>query len=563
MTQGAPAPARAAMGAAGTKGLKGGALDFMASVVIGVASTAPAYGLAVSLGLVAAIAGAASPAIMWLAFLPMFAIALAYYYLNRADPDCGTSFTWVTRAMGPHLGWLTGWAIIVADVIVMASLAEVAAQYTFRLVGIDVFSNPILPVAVGEQTVDMGVLLLGIGFMALLTWVCYRGIELSARMQLGLLGMQLAALAVFAVVALVRVWTDPPAGAMVPSLDWLNPLAVLGDDGQFSSAGLASGLLIALFIYWGFDSTATVNEESADPTEQPGKATVVSTLILVATFVIVAIAAQAWAGVGRLAEAGESDIFAIMGTEVLGSPLDLLLVLAVLTSAAASAQTTILPTARTALSMGARGALPRMWAEVHPRYQTPTHATIWMGILSVVFYVALKLISENIYWDALAALGLMIAFYYGLTGFASAIFYRRQLLRSARNLLLMGVIPVLGGLGLTWAFIRSVVEMADPANSYSGVTWFGLAVPLAITVISAILGVVLMAAWWIRAPAFFRTRPDTAPDPAPATPPDAVPDPVPDTAPDPAPDAVPDQGAAGVPSGGTPGSTAATGDRRG
>ncbi|MEI7744370.1 MAG: APC family permease [Chloroflexota bacterium] len=348
----AQAPAGAPGGAPGTKGLKGGALGFASNVVIGVASTAPAYGLAVSLGLVAAIVGIASPAIMWLAFLPMFAIAVAYYYLNRADPDCGTSFTWVSRALGPHVGWMAGWAIIVADVIVMASLAEVAAQYTFRLFGIDVFTNPILPMTIGEQTIDVAVLGLGIAFVAGLTWICYRGIEPSARVQLGLLGMQLAALAIFAAVALFRVYTDPPAGAMLPTLDWLNPMSILGEDGSFSSSALAAGLIIALFIYWGFDSTATVNEESADPTEQPGRATVVSTLILVLTFVIVTIAAQAWAGVDRLAEAGESDIFAIMGSEVLGSPLDLLLVLAVLTSAAASAQTTILPTARTALSMG-------------------------------------------------------------------------------------------------------------------------------------------------------------------------------------------------------------------
>ena len=495
-------------GAPGTKGLKTGALGFVSSVVIGVSSTAPAYSLAVSLGLVVAVVGIASPAIMWLAFVPMLAIAVAYYYMNRADPDCGTSFSWVTRAMGPHLGWLTGWAIIVADVIVMASLAEVAAQYTFSLVGIDVFTNPILPVAIGEQTVDLAVLGLGVGFVALLTWICYRGIELSARVQLGLLGMQLAALAIFAAVALFRVYTAPPEGAMTPSLEWLNPFAITGADGGFDASALAAGLIIALFIYWGFDTTATINEESADPTEQPGRATIVSTVVLVLTYVLVTIAAQAWAGVDRLAEAGENDIFGIIANEVLGSPLDKLLVLAVLTSAAASTQTTILPTARTALAMGSKGALPRMWADVHPRFQTPTNATIWMGILSVAFYVALKMISDNVYWDALNALGLMIAFYYGLTGYAAAIYYRHWLLRSVKNFLFMGVVPVFGGVVLTWAMVQSVIDLADPASSYSGQTWFGMAVPLAITVISLVLGLVLMAAWWIRSPAFFRGRPE-------------------------------------------------------
>ncbi len=496
-------------GEAGTKGLKTGALGFVSNVVIGVASTAPAYSLAVSLGLVAAWAGIASPAIMWLAFLPMLCIAISYYYLNRADPDCGTSFTWVTRAMGPHLGWMTGWAIIVADVIVMASLAEIAAQYTFSLIGRDVFADPVLAIQVGDQAVDFGVIALGILFVAGLTWICYRGIELSARTQVVLLGIELAALAVFSAVALFRVYTDPPAGAILPALDWLNPFSIVGEDGNFDIGALNAALVIALFIYWGWDTTATVNEESANPTEQVGRATIISTVILVLTYVIVTIAAQAWAGVGRLAEAGESDIFAIMANEVLGSPLDKILVLAVLTSAAASTQTTILPTARTALSMGAKGALPRMWANVHPRFQTPTNATIWMGVLSVVFYVGLKLVSENIYWDALAALGLMIAFYYGLTGYACTIFYRHQLLRSVKDFVLIGLLPLLGGVALTLAFVKSAIDLADPANSYSGISWFGVSVPLVITIASFVLGLVLMGLWIARAPAFFHRHPET------------------------------------------------------
>jgi amino acid transporter len=521
MTGSTPAAAGHEQGAAGTKGLKTGALGFASNVVIGVASTAPAYSLAVSLGLVVAAVGLYSPSIMWVAFLPMLAIAFAYYYMNRADPDCGTSFTWVTKAMGPHLGWMTGWAIIVADVIVMASLAEVAAQYTFGLFEIDVFENPILPVAVGEQSVDVAVVALGVLFMAVLTWICYRGIELSARTQAILLGMELLALGAFTVLALGKVYLDPPPGALTPELSWLNPLNIVGEDGAWNSTAFAAALVIALFIYWGWDTTATVNEESQNPTEQPGRASVVSTLVLVLTYVVVTIAAQAWAGVDRLAEAGEGDIFAIMAAEIMGSPWDKLLVIAILTSAAASTQTTILPTARTALSMGAKGALPAYWAKVHPTFQTPTNATIWMGILSVAFYIGLKLVSEYIYWDALAALGLMIAFYYGLTGYAAPIFYRHVLFRSPRNALMIGLVPLLGGLALTWAFVKSAVDLADPANSYSGIDWFGVSVPLAITIASFILGLALMLTWWVARPAFFRRRPETYEDtttvPPPAT----------------------------------------------
>ena len=64
-----------------------------------------------------------------------------------------------------------------------------------------------------------------------------------------------------------------------------------------------------------------------------------------------------------------------------------------------------------------------------------------MGVLSIVWYVGLTIISENILFDSIAALGLMIAFYYGITGFACAIYYRRELFRSVKTFLLIGVGP--------------------------------------------------------------------------------------------------------------------------
>src|SRR3954463_8156341 len=113
--------------------LKLGAISFISNVVIGVASTAPGYSLAATLGFVTAVVGFQAPAIMIVAFLPMLCIALSYNYMNRADPDCGTTFSWVTKALGPRTGWMGGWGIIIADVIVMANLAQIAGLYTFQL----------------------------------------------------------------------------------------------------------------------------------------------------------------------------------------------------------------------------------------------------------------------------------------------------------------------------------------------------------------------------------------------------------------------------------------------
>src|SRR3954454_23568599 len=125
--------------APGDKGLKTGAISYISNVVIAVASTAPGYSLAATLGFIVAVAGIGlqAPAVILLAFVPMGCIAAAYNYMNRADPDCGTTFSWVTLALGPRIGWLSGWAVLVADVLVMPSLASIAGIYSCQLVGIE------------------------------------------------------------------------------------------------------------------------------------------------------------------------------------------------------------------------------------------------------------------------------------------------------------------------------------------------------------------------------------------------------------------------------------------
>jgi amino acid transporter len=225
--------------------------------------------------------------------------------------------------------------------------------------------------------------------------------------------------------------------------------------------------------------------------------------------VIVSIAAQAYDGPKTLIDNAD-DVLSVLGDQVFPHPLNKILIIAVLTSAAASTQTTILPTARTSLSMARWGAMPRRLGEVHPRYLTPHVSTILMGTLSIVWYVGLTIISENILFDSIAALGLMIAFYYGLTGFACTIYYRRQLFRSFKSFMLIGVGPTVGGLMLAAIFVKSCIDLSKPENSESGNSWFGVGPPLVIGLGFLLLGVVFMFLWLPHGRAFFRRRPEVA-----------------------------------------------------
>jgi amino acid transporter len=450
------------------KGLKSGALGLVSSVVMGVASTAPAYSLAATLAFIVAAVSLQAPIVAVLAFVPMLLTSIGYSELNKADPDCGTTFTWATRAFGPRTGWAGGWAIVAADLLVMASLAQVAGQYVFLLFGAK---------GIGSNPTSGWVLLMGVVWIVAMTYICYRGIEVSARMQRFLLGIEIVMLLVFSVVALVRVGTGHhPPGSLTPSISWLNPFDIS------SFQAFVSGLILMLFIYWGWDTAVAVNEETADRNRTPGRAAIISTVILLVTYVLVIFAAQSFAGVGTsgiglLNQNNQSDVISVLGSAVFGgsgfgSFLARLLLLMVLSSAAASTQTTILPTARTTLSMAVYKAIPSAFSRMHPRYQTPTVSTLVMGAVSIAIYIPFNYLSGgNVIPDAVTGIGLFIAFYYGMTGFACAWYYRRTLTSSARNLWMRGILPVAGGLIMYFAGGWSLWADWDVGTGNSYTSW--------------------------------------------------------------------------------------------
>ncbi|HEX3804595.1 MAG TPA: APC family permease [Solirubrobacteraceae bacterium] len=473
--------------------LKANAIGFVSNIVIGVASVAPGYSLAATLGFIAAVSGLGfqAPAAIWVAFLPMAAIALAYYFLNKADPDCGTTFSWMTKAMGPLWGWQGGWAILVADVLVMPNLAQIAAQYTLNLFGDGSPSNT-------------AVTIIGIGWIVLMTIICYIGIELNARTQRVLLAFEFFVLVIFAVVTLIKVYTGHPTGSVHPNISWFSPFAIKG-----GLSALNGGLLLAIFIYWGWDSGVSVNEETEDSTEAPGKAALISNVVLVLIYLLVTTAAAAYGGLGNLVH-NQADVFSPLGHSVFGGGLDKILTLAILCSASASTQTTILPTARTTLSMGRAGAIPEKFGEVNPRFLSPGFSTIWMGTVSTILFVVLMATSVNLIADAFTALAVTIAFYYGFSGYACVIYYRKQIFETARKFVMLCLIPLLGALFLTWIIVKAVIVYSAADGGYAKPI-LGIGSPIAIALLTVVLGLIGMAIQRITMPAFFRRKREIAP----------------------------------------------------
>ncbi|MFT2015471.1 APC family permease [Streptomyces sp. 796.1] len=480
------------------KGLGGGSVGLLGNAVIGVSTVAPVYCLTSTLGPTVGEVGLQMPAVFLAGFLPMLLVAFAYRELNRSVPDCGTSFTWTVKAFGPRVGWMCGWGLVIATIIVLSNLAGVATSFWYLLLG-EVTGSP----AVADLDDNTAVhVLTCLVFIALATAVSYRGMTATKGVQYALVGLQLVVLVLFVALAIGKARSGDVAGSIGFSWSWLNPFAVP------SFATFTAGLSLSIFMFWGWDACLTVNEETSGSDRTPGRAALLAMVVLVGSYLLTAVAAQMFAGVGdRGTGLGNPDtadnVFAALADPVLGPGLGVLLFVAVLASAAASLQTTFIPVARTVLAMSTYQALPAALARVHPLHRTPTLATVAAGVATGLFYAVMSLVSENVLIDTIYALGLMICFYYSLTAFACTWYFRHELRGNARALLFKGIAPAVGGVLLAAVFGKTLYDMSDPAYG-SGSSLFGVGSVFAIGVGLLALGALLMTVMHHRNPAFFR-----------------------------------------------------------
>ncbi|WP_405630262.1 APC family permease [Streptomyces sp. NBC_01174] len=491
------------------KGLGGNSVGLMGSAVLGISTVAPVYCLTSTLGSTAGEVGVQMPAVFLAGFLPMLLVAFAYRELNKAVPDCGTSFTWTVKAFGPRLGWMCGWGLVIATIIVLSNLAGVATSYFWLLAGELSGSDAVASLDDSKPVHILTCLLL----IAVATAISYRGMTATKGLQYTLVALQLVVLAVFVAMAVQKAGSGDFAATSTDfSWSWLNPFAVR------SFAAFTAGLSLSIFMFWGWDTCLTANEETTGAEKTPGRAALIAMVVLVGSYLATGIAAQMAVGTGGsglgLANPDTSDnVFAALAGPVMGPGLGILLFVAVLASAAASLQTTFIPVARTVLAMAAYEALPASYAKVHPKFRTPGRATVVAGVATGVFYTVMTLVSEHVLVDTIYALGLMICFYYALTAFACAWYFRAELTRSVRDLVFKGLFPVVGGILLTAVFGKTLYDMWDPAYG-SGSSVLGVGSVFVIGVGLLLLGVVLMEAMRRRAPAFFRSEVLTKETPA-------------------------------------------------
>ncbi len=462
--------------------LKSNVLSLFDSTAVAVASVAPAYSIASTIGLVVAAVGFTAPAIILVSFLPVLAIAFAYYYLNKQDPSCGASYSWVSRTMSPYLGWFNGWVQVAASVLFCTSAATLAGQNTLS------FLNTLNVIGSGTAGSVYWTALVSSIWFAFITWICIVGIRATANFQWVLVAIEYVAVIIFSIIAIFKVLANHPHGSSSFSFGWLNPLNIHG------ISGLAVGAALGVFFFWGWDTASNLNEESQDAAETPGIAGINSMFLLLVVFLVNNIAMQMLVPSAVIQKQGGNALF-YFAQQVLPKPWNYIMLVAILSSTVATTQTTLLPASRITLSMARDGVFPGIFAKIHKKWLTPVAGTLILALLSFIgiWLTTFSSSVNNVFANMVADIGVLVAFYYGITGIGSAWAYRKVLTKKPSILFFAGILPFVGGAFLIWIGYQ-VVAQSGLSTSLPILITFGAGIPL-----------VLIARYSAKTP-FFKTK---------------------------------------------------------
>jgi amino acid transporter len=450
--------------------------------VIGMASAAPTVSVGLTLAALAAVSAYSGGPVIVLCALPMLVIANAYRRLNLWNANCGASFEWVGRAIDPYLGFLTGWLMI-------------AAYITGAVSGVEVLGPSVLAVFTSSTGSTGADIVIATGVSVVMLAIEVAGIKITARSQVIMAVIEYAILIGFATAALALVLAHHP-GTFPITAGWFT-LSGIGGRGD-----LAAGLVAAVYIFSGWDGTVYVNEEVRHRRTNPGRAAVLAVILLTGVYTLSQIGLQGIVSPARLQAHSTSAL--VYAADVMGGP-SAARALALALSVVAATGTSIVLTARIIYGMASYRTLPSWLANISPRFSTPVAASVLTGALIIgltVIYLAATSV-QNAFSDVVALSGQLFACFYILTAFATIAYYRRRILTSVYNALMLGVLPLAAAGFLIWILARYL--QTAPAPQLWALT----------AILAAGLILMLAARFALRSPFFTTPRESDHPRPAP------------------------------------------------
>jgi amino acid transporter len=460
-------------------GLEPDAIGVTEDTVIGMAASAPAASVGLTIAALAAATAYGSGPIIILTAIPMLVIANAYRRLNMWNANCGASFEWVGRAIDPYLGFQAGWLMIAAYILGTISGVEVLAPTVLAAFGSSSSSTW------GNIGIDTA-----LGLIMLIIAVV--GIKLTARTQIGMALIEYVILIAFGIAGLVFV-LGHGHGSYHATSGWLSPTGVRG-------GSPAAGFLIAVFMFTGWDGAIYVNEETTRRHTNPGKAVMIAVALLAVIYTLASVGLQGVVSPAKL-QANTASALVYVAQALGGSGWGKVMALSVALSAIASTGAGIVITARIVYGMAGQRTLPSLLGTVSRRFSTPAVASVVVGVfvIAITWVYLLATSVQTAFTDVVDATGILFSAFYILTALATIAYYRRRVFARPADLVWLGVLP-LGAAGfLGWIIVKSMLQAPASQN------WSILGI--------VVVGIVLMfvARFGLRSP-FFGIRRESAPD---------------------------------------------------
>jgi amino acid transporter len=445
--------------------LKANALSLSDAIILGLASSAPAQTMAVALPALVVAVNYAGLLPIACAFVPMLGIALGYQRLNRWDQSAGATYTWVSKALHPYLGFVAGWMILMYYTLGTTSMTVPAGTYTLQLIAPGLVSSKLAVVAVG-----------GI-WNLVVTFLLLGGIEIAARFQKILAIFEYLVLFFFVVLG-IRALATGRAAAPVTSA-WFSL------SGAGGTKGFLAGTLIAVFMYSGWDAAIYVNEETKDKESNPGRAAVASVIILLFLYCLITFAYQG--AVSRTALQGSAgNSLALIAQSLLPGPSSLVLSLVVLLGTVACLQVAVVSSSRLGFAMAEDRVMPAFFKIVHPRTGSPWAITLFMGGVNLVFLFLTAFEAggtREVLSNIASALGIIASLFYALTAIAAVWQYRAVLGKNAGNFILGGLWPAVGAISLLTVVVEAALTRAvSPTVLWAGLGATALGLPVALAI---------------------------------------------------------------------------------
>jgi len=407
------------------------------AVILGLSSSGPAQTLAVSLAGLVAVSGYSGVVPILICFVPMMGIAIAYQRLNRWDQSSGATYTWVAKVFHPYLGFLSGWMILLYYTLGTTTLTIPAGVYTLDLLAPSFVDN------------HWAIFLAGAAWNLLITALAIAGLKVVARVEWVIVVFQYAVLLIVAAVALAALLHGTTAVRF--SWTWFSWSGLGG------MKGLMGGILIACFMYSGWDASIYVNEETTDRANNPGKAALASVVMLALVYSLVTFAFQSVLSPGEM-QAHAGNVLSAVSGRLMHEPWDSVMALVVLTGTLATLQAAVVSAARVGLAMSRDRVMPKFFQRLSPGGAGPWAATLTMSAINLLL-LALALGTSTIaaaLTNAASSLGLISIVFYGITAAAALWQQRATLASSAGNLILGGMLPLIGVAFSVWVLVESL-----------------------------------------------------------------------------------------------------------